>query len=167
MENILRKRRTGRRVVLAVAVAMIAAQLVPYGRDHSNPPVLGEPAWDGPATRATFHRACGDSHSNTTRWPWYSHVAPASWLVAYDVRQGRSHFNVSEWGRPENEGDEAAELVEKGEMPLWYYRPAHPEARLSKTDKAEFLRGLAATFGQSDGHGAHERDHDREAQDTD
>lgn len=82
-------------------LVLAAIQLVPYGRDHLNPPVTGEPAWDSPRTQELFSRACKDCHSNNTVWPWYSNVAPASWLAALDVSVGRKKFNVSEWGRAE------------------------------------------------------------------
>jgi hypothetical protein len=59
-----------------------------YGRDHSNPPVRIEPRWDRARTRELAVRACFDCHSNQTRWPWYSHVAPISWLVQHDVEEG-------------------------------------------------------------------------------
>lgn len=129
-------------------VALLLMQVVPYGRDRANPAVLGEPAWDTPETRALFVRACADCHSNQTRWPWYSHVAPVSWFVVHDVDEGRAHFNVSEWGRDRrNEGDEAAAMLLSGEMPLQAYTLVHPEARLTPEEKAALVRGLAATFG--------------------
>jgi len=67
-------------------------------------------------------RACGDCHFNETKWPWYSHIAPISRLVTYDVKEGREHFNVSMWGdQRKNRGDEAAEELREGEMsPLTY-----------------------------------------------
>ena len=57
---------------------MLAIQLIPYGRRHTNPPLVGEPVWDQAATRALAARACFDCHSHETRWPWYSHLAPVS-----------------------------------------------------------------------------------------
>lgn len=138
--------RNGLLVLLGLALVI---QFVPYGRDHSNPPVAGEPAWDRARTRELFFRTCKDCHSNETTWPWYASLAPTSWLVQYDVDEGRSHFNVSEWGREEkNEGEEAAEQLREGEMPPWFYLPAHPEARLSEADRDDLIRGLAATFGE-------------------
>ena len=135
----------------------LAIQLVPY-RPRSNPPVLGEPAWDSPRTRALFLRACKDCHSNETEWPWYAAIAPGSWLMRWDVEEARSHFNVSEWGRKKNHGDEAAEMVRKGEMPLWYYRPFHPEARLSERDRKALIAGLVATFGDSEASDHHDHE---------
>ena len=122
-------------------------QVVPYGRNHANPPVLGEPTWDGQRTRELFSRACKNCHSNETEWPWYAVVAPASWLVQHDVSEARSEFNVSEWGRRKNKGDEAAEEFREGHMPPFYYLPLHPEARFTEAERGEFLRGMVATFG--------------------
>lgn len=126
---------------------LLLIQFIPYGRDHTNPPVIAEPAWDSPQTRALFFRACADCHSNETKWPWYSNIAPASWLITRDVMQGRKEFNVSEWGRPDNEGDDAAKLVQNGEMPPWFYLPLHPEANLSPVERQQLINGLLATFG--------------------
>jgi mono/diheme cytochrome c family protein len=70
-------------------VLVAAAQLVPYGRDHDNPPVAAEPTWDTPTTRELARRACFDCHSNETQWPWYSNIAPLSWLIQRDVEEGR------------------------------------------------------------------------------
>ncbi len=130
-----------------VGAAFVAIQLVPRGRAHVNPPLVAEPPWDSPATRATFMRTCADCHSNETKWPWYSHIAPISWLIEEDVREARHEFNVSERGRAENHGDEAAEEVEEGAMPLPIYLRFHPEARLNASEKQAFVRGLRGTFG--------------------
>jgi hypothetical protein len=129
-------------------IALAAIQLIPYGRDHKNPPVTGEPKWDSPRTHELFSRACNDCHSNETVWPWYSSVAPVSWLTQLDVTLGRKGFNVSEWGRPEeNEGEKAAEEVREGKMPMFIYLPAHPQAKLNAQEKEELVKGLVATFG--------------------
>ena len=122
-------------------------QLVPYGRDHANPAVIAEPTWNDARTRELFFRTCKDCHSNATVWPWYARVAPASWLLQHDVEEGRSHLNVSRWGQGKQHGDEAADMVRKGEMPPWFYLPAHPEARLAEAERQELIRGLVATFG--------------------
>lgn len=141
------------KVAVGALVLVLAAQVVPYGRAHSNPPVTGQPEWDSPETKALFDRACADCHSHETKWPWYANIAPVSWLVTHDVHEGREHFNVSAWGvQDRNEGDEAAEVVEAGEMPLVIYTPLHPEARLSEPEKAKLVAGLKATF--AGGHGA-------------
>lgn len=147
----LSPRRLGVLALGALLVLLLAIQLIPYGRDHTNPPVRAEPAWDSPQTRELFMRACADCHSNQTVWPWYSHIAPASWLIARDVSEGRAAFNVSEWGRPDNEGDEAAKLVQEGEMPPWFYLPLHPAAQLSPAERQQLIAGLMATFGSEEG----------------
>ena len=138
------------RLLLVLVVGLfLAIQLVPYGRDHTNPPVSAAPAWDSPQTEATFTRACGDCHSNTTRWPWYSHVAPMSWLVQYDVEEGRAVFNISESRM--GEAEESAETVAEGEMPPRAYLLLHPDARLDSSAAQAFMQGLNATFGGEEG----------------
>ena len=136
-----------------VIVILLLVQLVPYGKNHTNPPVTGEPSWDNDQTRELFFRACRDCHSNETFWPRYTNIAPASWLAQFDVEHGREKFNVSEWGRPgENEGDEAAEEVREGKMPPFFYLPAHPEASLQDSEKQQLIEGLIATFGEKEEH---------------
>jgi heme-binding protein len=128
-------------------LALLAMQLVPYGRSHVNPPITGEPAWDSPETRTLAKRACFDCHSNETEWPAYSHVAPVSWLVQHDVDEGREVLNFSEWQRPQKEASESAEEVTEGEMPPIMYRLVHSHARLTGAERERFTRGLTKTFG--------------------
>jgi hypothetical protein len=113
-------------------------QLVPVER--SNPPVEAEvPA--SAEIRSILRRACYDCHSNETEWPWYSRVAPVSWLVAHDVVEGREKLNFSTWNRLDTKKQvealhESWEEVEEGEMPPWFYLPPHPDAELSPSDRA-------------------------------
>ncbi|NTU57558.1 MAG: heme-binding domain-containing protein [Chlorobiaceae bacterium] len=140
----------GKAVVVVVAV-LVLIQLLPIGRNHTNPPATGKPNWDSARTEELFNRACKDCHSNETVWPWYSNVAPLSWVLSLDVKVGRSKFNVSEWGRPgKNEGEDAAPETRSGKMPPWFYLPAHPEAKLNASEKEELVKGLVATFGDKE-----------------
>jgi hypothetical protein len=127
-------------------------QLLPL-EDAGNPPVLQEPDWDSPETRQIADRACFDCHSNETRWPWYTRVAPASMLMQHDVKEGREVLNFSEWigGRIETETEEMVEVVSKGEMPPPYYVILHPEADLSEVEKGLLINGLIATMGVGPG----------------
>ena len=135
--------------ILGIAAVLgLAIQFIPYGRRHDNPPVRREPAWDSARTLALVRRACFDCHSNEVRWPWYSHVAPMSWLVQRDVDRGRRELNFSEWDRRQGKADDAAEEVREGRMPPWFYLPVHPEARLSPAEKSDLLEGLRATIGE-------------------
>ena len=129
-----------------VLIAGVGIQLVPYGRPTANPPVRVEPRWNAPETRELAVRACFDCHSNQTHYPWYSYVAPVSWLVQKDVVEGRAKLNFSEWDLPQREAHESAEEVQKGEMPPAIYLPTHPEARLSDAEKQALVRGLRATI---------------------
>ena len=143
-----KKRRFVKPLILGILALAAVIQIVPYGRDHTTPPVTGEPTWDSATTRDLVERTCYDCHSNETKWPWYSNVAPISWLVQNDVNEGREHLNFSEWDRKQEHADEAAEEVRDGEMPLWVYLPAHPEARLTDAEKQQLISGLEATFGK-------------------
>ncbi|NQV17263.1 MAG: heme-binding domain-containing protein [Armatimonadetes bacterium] len=145
-----------------LAILLIVIQLIPYGRRHDNPPVVSEPNWDSPDTRELFYQACKDCHSNETTWPWYSHIAPVSWLVQHDVNDGREHFNVSEWGvQKKNEGEEAAEELREGEMPPWFYYIPRLDKKLSKLEMKKLNDGLIATFGEELDHGDHDDDDDK------
>jgi hypothetical protein len=137
-----------RRIVLialaAGCVLLLAIQLVPYGRQHTNPPVTAEPGWPEPAVRALAVRACFDCHSNETTWPWYSNVAPISWLVQNHVEEARSILNFSEWDRPQRGIHEAAEVIREGEMPPADYRLMHQAANLSEAEVSQLSQGLAS-----------------------
>jgi hypothetical protein len=134
------------RAGVAAAVALIAMQFVPV--ETGNPPVTGEvPA--PPAVQAILRRACYDCHSNETVWPWYGRIAPVSWLLARDVREGRAELNFSTWDRYDTRQQvkklrESWEEIAEGEMPPWFYLPAHRDARLSADDRA-LLRRWAQT----------------------
>ena len=126
------------KTILIILVAFVlVSQVIPI--ELSNPPVTAE--LTAPDELMTiFKRSCYDCHSNESIWPWYSHIAPVSWLVAFDVSEGRGHLNFSTWG--DYDGEKQLKLkkktwkaVDEGEMPpLWYY-PAHLDARLSEQDK--------------------------------
>lgn len=142
------------KILVGLAVAAIAIQFIPYGKDHTNPPVISEPTWDSPRTKELFNNACADCHSHQTKYPWYSNIAPVSWLLTRDVEEGREHFNVSAWGvQKKNEAKEAAKEVREGEMPPWFYLPTHPEAKLTDAQKQELISGLEKTFGKEKAEG--------------
>ncbi|MBT4767090.1 MAG: heme-binding domain-containing protein [Phycisphaerae bacterium] len=119
-----------------VVIATIGIQFIPV--DRTNPPIT-ETISAPPEVMAILNRACFDCHSNETAWPWYSYVAPVSWLVSKDVKEGREELNFSQWdsytpSRAAHKIEECGEEVEEGEMPLWFYLPTHPEARLTQAD---------------------------------
>jgi mono/diheme cytochrome c family protein len=128
-------------------VAAVLIQLIPFGHTHLNPPETGEPAWNSPDTRALFRRACFDCHSNETVWPWYSNIAPVSWLVQRDVNGGRNHLNFTEWDHPQRHAKDVAAEVQQGDMPPWFYLPMHPAARLTATENQALIDGAGKTLG--------------------
>jgi len=122
--------------VSAVIVAALALGIQFIGPSPTNPAV--DPVRELKTIEA-FDRACSDCHSSRTRWPWYSHVAPVSWLVVGHVDHARRHMNVSEWaGIPPREADHKLATMCKfsrnGEMPLGSYLLMHREAKLSEAD---------------------------------
>jgi hypothetical protein len=133
-------------LLMGLGGLFVLIQAVPYGRSHENPPVVQEPAWDSPATRALAVRACFDCHSNQSVWPWYSNVAPVSWFVQQHVNEGRETLNFSELQRPQKRAHKAGEEVEEGGMPLTSYLLLHSEAKLSTAERTALVSGLKATF---------------------
>jgi heme-binding protein len=118
-----------------------ALQFVPVSR--TNPPER-ERAIAPPDVRTILQRSCYDCHSNETHWPWYSRIAPASFLISRDVTEGRRELNLSTWSqydarRKARKLREIGEQVEKGKMPQWYYVILHPDARLSAADRQLLL----------------------------
>jgi hypothetical protein len=137
------------RVGVGAAVLFVVIQAIPYGRVHENPPVTAEPKWGSPEVRALAVRACFDCHSNETRWPWYSFVAPVSWFVAHDVYDARDDLNFSEWDQPQ-ESKKAAKLVRNRAMPLEAYLWLHSEADLTNDEREALARALAVIHEQAE-----------------
>lgn len=132
-----------------VIVLALLIQLVPVNRE--NPAVVTQVTWDSPETQVLWDRACADCHSSETAWPWYSYVAPVSWLVARDVREGREKFNISDLttSRLDKMMREIAEVVQEGEMPMPIYLVTHPGARLTSAERDTLVKGLQATLSQA------------------
>ena len=138
-------------VVVAVGIQFIRP-------DPTNPPV--DPASEivsggtlPPDVRAILERSCFDCHSNLTRWPWYSHVAPASWLVVGDVNEARKHLNFSEWegykvGRRLVKLESLMGEVDRGTMPPATYLLLHGGAALSPAER-DLVAGWAEHLSDS------------------
>ena len=127
--------------VIAVALFLIAQLIRPA---RTNPVIDQSLALESqiqldPNIRTILERSCYDCHSNRTRWPWYSNVAPVSWFVIGHVNDGRRDLNFSEWGkydkRRQNQRlDQMCGLTKRGEMPLSSYTPLHPGSKLTSED---------------------------------
>jgi hypothetical protein len=135
-------RKTLKWIAIVLLTLFLAAQL--FQPERSNPPVdesktifatLSIP----PDVKTILDRSCSDCHTNNTQWPWYSYVAPTSWLTARDVKNGRSNMNFSVWGtykRTKQAGklDDISEQLTTDKMPLKPYRIMHPSSVLSKQE---------------------------------
>lgn len=145
-------RALGAGAILSLA-ALLVAQLIPVPR--SNPPVQAAIPWDSPQTQALWQRACADCHSNETRWPWYTTIAPASWLTVLHVNEGRQALNLSELdlsslssARKARLAEEIAQVIRNGTMPPADYLLLHPEARLTDLEKELLIQGLQETLSR-------------------
>jgi hypothetical protein len=138
----------GKRRFKAIAAAVIlllaAIQFIPAGDrnpvvDPSRTIYATEPVPTG--VRTILESSCKNCHSNETNWPWYSYIAPISWVVGRDVRQGRSHMNFSEWAgyspqKREEKLEEICEQIMNGDMPDGKYTLVHRNARLTEPQRA-------------------------------
>jgi hypothetical protein len=125
-------------------ITIIGIQFIPV--EMTNPPVTETVSWDSQQTFDFAKRACYDCHSNETKWPWYSKIAPVSWFIAGDVNEAREHLNFSTGNL--KEAKDAAEEVMEERMPLRRYLFLHSEAKLSQEEKQAFMKGLRNTFGE-------------------
>jgi len=131
-----------------LAIVFVGIQFVPYGHNHVNPPVTQGPKWDSPQTKQLMSAACMDCHSNETVWPWYSNIAPVSWLVQKDVEEGRVFVNVSELDQGGVDLNDMVGQIQKGRMPPLQFLPTHPEAWLTAAQKQQLIDGIQKTFGK-------------------
>ena len=131
---------------IVLLLLFVLIQLLPIGQITDNPPVVSEPKWDSPETRELVALHCGDCHSNETIWPWYTQIAPARWLIAYDVVEGRRKLNFSDWEHYSQPLNEMVEQVMEGRMPPKKYTIAHPNADFDDTTRAIFIEALGKTF---------------------
>ncbi len=132
-----------RNVVLALIGFVVVAQFIQPKR--TNPPAIASRSLAANIkvpvpVQGILKRACGDCHSNQTVWPWYSHIAPLSWVIVDDVNEGRRHMNFDDWEnrqRPKLGNDLLAdvckEVKDKG-MPPFSYRLVHKPSRLTSEE---------------------------------
>jgi len=124
--------------LLVLLAVVILLQFIPVTRD--NPPVAGDFDEQQDVRRILRH-TCYNCHSNETSWPWYSIMAPISWLIAHDVSEARKHLNFSDWKSMQADDQALAKKgiwqeIERGDMPPGRYVLMHSDAKLSEADKS-------------------------------
>jgi hypothetical protein len=139
-------------LLVVLIVAFIGVQFV--RPELTNPPIdesktIFATGKVPPDVKVILERSCADCHSHATVWPWYSHVAPVSWLVVDDTEHGRKDLNFSVWGdytpkRAEHKLEELCEMVKEGEMPLEKYTFLHPSAKLSDAERRRLCEWSSA-----------------------
>ena len=130
-------------VLLWALVSLLVHPLRHDISDRANTPLLPGAEID-PSVTNVFNHACIDCHSEKTRWPWYSQVAPTSWLVEGDVMRARTHLNLSRWDSLDTAEQRLlltaiATVIENREMPPRRYLLFHPEAKLSADDSVQVI----------------------------
>ena len=134
------------RILILGGLALLFIQLIPFGHTRTNPPIVSEPNWSSPQARALAKEHCFQCHSNETHWTWYSNIAPGSWLIAYDVIEGRQKFNFSDWNKNPGELDEMIGTIQEGEMPPIQYWIVHPSSRMNAQQKQELITALEGSL---------------------
>ena len=145
----MRVRRFIRRAILVGGLLFLGVQAVPYGWAKPNPPVTAPAVWPGAESESIARASCYACHSNETDWPPYSYVAPASWLVRFDVEAGRDELNFSEFAA-RWDAEDAADAVEDGSMPPARYTLMHRSARLTAAERAALVAAFEAMEEQAD-----------------
>ena len=131
-------------IVIGGLVLFGLIQLIPI--DRTNPPTTQEPKWSSPEARALVKQSCFQCHSNETEWPWYSYIAPASWLIKLDVFRGRDQFNFSEWDQNPGTLSQMVRNIQRGSMPPLQYTLFHPSAKLDAQQKQALIEALTSTL---------------------
>lgn len=164
----MKKKTIFKRILLVLLLAFVVMQF--FRIDKTNPPVveaddfisITQPSAE---VEKILRTACYDCHSNETVYPWYSNIAPVSWMLEDHIEEGREHLNFSKWGtfelkKQNHKLDECAEEVEEGEMPLNSYTWTHGDASLSDKQKktlADWFESCMVAPGQTD---PQEEEHD-------
>lgn len=143
------KVRVAKLSLILLALAFLGIQFVPTAATPRSSATTVRPHTAeviNPQAGAILNRSCGDCHSSNTTWPWYSRVAPVSWIITKHVREGREVLNFSDWANQPPSADDRAmicDAVSDGRMPLHDYTAIHRKAKLSKKD-VELICGWAA-----------------------
>ncbi len=134
-------------ILVALLVVFVLMQIVRIDTKNpaTNPSDVFSEATMTPEIKGLLNTACYDCHSNNTRYPWYSNIAPVSWWLQHHVHEGREELNFSEWNamdakKKDHKLKECVEMIEEGEMPMNSYTWTHTDARLNAEQKAVLIR---------------------------
>jgi len=132
---------------LIIFFLFVIIQFVPAGKPDTIPENENDLIYNNHIPESIVNilkTSCYDCHSNETSFPWYSHVAPVSWLVNRDVIKGREELNFSEW-ESQSKMDKAKNIdkiineVKGGKMPMRIYILMHSEAKLNEDARQQFV----------------------------
>jgi hypothetical protein len=143
-----------RRILLGLLVVLIAIQFIridktkPETKKSEDFIVMTNP----PADVATLLKsACYDCHSHETNYPWYTNIAPFSFMIEHHIEEGREHLNFSKWGTYDTRKaihklEECAEEIEENKMPMESYTKMHKEANLTEAQKERLVIWFASQW---------------------
>jgi hypothetical protein len=141
-----------KKIAIGFIVLLLVIQV--FRIDKTNPPVDVKNDFisttNAPlAVGQILKTSCYDCHSNETRYPWYTNVAPLSWWVKDHINEGREELNFSEWKnynakKADHKLEECIEQIEEGEMPMYSYTLLHSEAKLSEAQKKLLIDWFAS-----------------------
>lgn len=136
------------KIALASVIVLVIIQFIPFAKNQDTDDSYGFMQFYQLSEKHEVHSllktSCYDCHSNNTKYPWYSKVAPVSWYLENHVRGGKKHLNFSEWkyledGEKAHKIEECIEMIEEKEMPLKSYLLIHDEAKLSETQRQTLI----------------------------
>ena len=130
-----------KKILIALLLILVIIQFIPALPENQPEPEASLLNTEVPLeVSAIMEKACYDCHSYSAKWPWYANVAPVSFWIGNHVKEGREHFNLSEWNtysekRQKHKAEEAVEEITEGEMPLESYTKMHSDTRLTNGEK--------------------------------
>ena len=138
-----------KKVVLGILVVLVLIQFIRPEKNQSKDgtnditTVMQVPE----NVKEIIKTSCADCHSNYTKYPWYSEIAPVSWYLAQHVNEGKELLNFSEWAAYNKDQKshilkDLDEELEEHEMPLKSYLLLHKEAEMTNEQYAILLSWL-------------------------
>ena len=133
-----------KKVLLAIVVVLGLVQFIPYDRQEATTDAALAFETDNVEVQSILDKACMDCHSNTTTYPWYANITPVNYWIDGHIEHGREELNFSEWKSYPVEDQnhlakEAAEIVEKKEMPMLFYWLIHWDAKLTDKERKTLI----------------------------
>jgi hypothetical protein len=141
-----------KKIILSLLVIFITIQFIQPARNQNGQvvPTDIEKIVVVPANvSGILKSSCYDCHSNSTNYPWYSHIQPGAWLMASHIQNGKAMLNFSQFGDLSNRKQQSKlqgiiNQVKDGEMPIASYTFIHRNAVLTPAQKTLIINWAAS-----------------------